>query len=113
MSHRIKQVNELVREELNKVILREAGLPAGYLATITKVQTSADLSQSRIFISVLPEDKQGTVLSLLNKQAGHLQHELGQIIILRKTPKLVFKIDEERKKAIHIEELIDKIHQEG
>jgi len=85
-SHRIKQVNELIRNELNKVILKEGELPLGYLATITKVNTSADLSQSKITISILPADKQGTILNLLNNKAKHLQYELGKIIILRKTP---------------------------
>jgi len=111
-SYRIKQVNELVRNELNKVIIKEAGLPKGYLATITKVQTSADLSHSKISISIIPTDKQGTILTLLNNMAKHLQYELGKIIILRKTPNLVFVIDEEQKKAIHIDELIDKIRKE-
>lgn len=112
-SHRIKQINELVHKELDKVILKEAGLPPGYLATITKVQTSADLGQSKISISVLPRDKQGTILKSLNNIAKHLQFELGKIIILRKTPKLLFIIDEQQQKAIHIDELIDKIHKEG
>jgi len=112
-SHRIKQVNELIRNELNKVILKEGELPLGYLATITKVNTSADLSQSKITISILPADKQGTILNLLNNKAKHLQYELGKIIILRKTPKLSFVIDEGQQKTTHIDKLIDKIYQEG
>ncbi|MDP2684641.1 MAG: 30S ribosome-binding factor RbfA [bacterium] len=112
-SHRIQQINELIRNELNKVILKEAGLPPGYLATITKVKTSRDLSQSIITISILPTAKQGTILNLLNDQAKHLQYELGKNIILRKTPKLSFVIDEGQQKTTHIDELIDKIHQEG
>jgi len=112
-SHRIKQVNELILKELNKIILKEAGLPAENLVTITKIQTSNDLGQSKIFISVLPANKQGTVLKMLNNVAKHLQYELGKVIILRKTPKLIFKIDQEQLKASHIDELIDKIHQQG
>ena len=112
-SHRIKQVNELIRNELNKVILKEGGLPQGYLATITKVKTSADLSQSRITISIMPANKQGTILKVLNDQAKHLQYELGKIIVLRKTPRLSFVIDEGQQKTTHIDKLIDKIHQEG
>ncbi len=112
-SHRIKQINELIRKELNKVIINEAGLETGQLVTITKVRTSPDLNNSTISITILPAEKQGTVLTFLNKIAKHLQYELGKTIILRKTPKLIFVIDEELHKAIHIDALIDKIHREG
>ena len=83
------------------------------MATITKVQTSNDLSQTKISISVLPNNKQGTVLKKLNNNAKHFQFELGKVITIRKTPNIYFKIDEAQQKTIHIDELIDKIHKEG
>lgn len=111
-SHRIKQVNELIRQELSKILSREVNFPAGCLATITKVDTSKDLGQTKILISIIPTDQQELAIKLLNRQARHLQFLLGKTIVLRKIPKLLFKLDHTQEKVAHIDQLIDKIHQE-
>ena len=111
-SHRLKQVNELIQHELGKILSKEIGLPLGSLVTITKVKTSPDLSQARIFVSIMPSNKRASILAILNKNIVDLQHEFGQVIVLRKTPRLKFSFDIDQQKISHIDELIDKIHQE-
>ena len=112
MSRRITQVNELIQQELGKLFTRETKFPPGCLVTITKVITSRDLGQAKIFISVLPATEREKIITVLNKQAGSLQYELGDIIVLRKIPKLIFMPDLGQEKRAHIDELIDKIHKE-
>lgn len=111
-SHRLKQVNELIQQELGKILSKKIGLPPDSLVTITKVRTSPDLSQARVFISIMPANKKASILAILNKKIGDLQHELGEIVILRKTPRLKFSFDIDQEKIAHIDGLIDKIHQE-
>ena len=111
-SHRLKQVNELIQQELGKIMVKETGLPPGQLVTITKVKTSPDLGQARIFVSIMPTNKQASILAKINKIRNTLQHELGSILVIRKIPKISFSIDIDQQKISHIDELIDKIHQE-
>lgn len=111
-THRLPQVNELIRQELSRIILKEITLPAGCLATITKVDTSRDLSQSKIYLSVLPTEKQAEVFGLLRSKTKWLQHELGKLLTMYKIPKIFFIIDQDQQKIARIDELIDKIHQE-
>ena len=83
------------------------------MATITAVHTSPDLGQATISVSVLPTDRQETILQMLNNQAGHIRHLLGQKLSIRKIPKITFVFDDTEEKASHIEALIDKIQHHG
>lgn len=111
-SHRIKQINELIHQQLSEIILKEVSTPTGCLITITKVDTTRDLSQARVSISVLPEHFQHSILADLRKKAKSLRYALGDILVIRKTPKLLFQLDPTEVKAAHIDALIDKIHKE-
>ena len=54
MSHRINQVNELIKQELNDLLVSELEFTKGCLVTITAVETSKDLRHAKIWVSVLP-----------------------------------------------------------
>lgn len=109
MSHRIKQVNELIRQELNNVLLTEVEYPKGCLTTILRVETSKDLRHAKVWISVLPSYYIPKVLDKLNKNKKHLEYLLHQRLSMKPLPKLNFKIDETEKKAAEIEELLDSL----
>ena len=57
MANRIPKVNELIKREISKMILKEIEFPKDVLVTVTRVQTSSNLSDSNIYISVLPENR--------------------------------------------------------
>lgn len=113
MSHRIPQLNELLRQEIGELFLKEITFPENTLATITKVDTAKDLSQTKVMVSILPAGERGTVLKLLGKQAKHIQHLLGQKLVIRKIPRIVFSFDASGEKVSYIDALIDKIHRQG
>lgn len=111
-SHRIKQVNELIRNELSTILLREITTPSGSFLTVTTVNTSKDLNHATVLISVLHAKNKDKILEMLNKKAGYLTSLLAEKIILKRVPRLHFKYDLKEEKAIHINELIDKNQQE-
>lgn len=112
MSYRIVQINELIRAETNKLFLTEIDFPRNCLATITEVQTSKDLRHAKILISVLPVMYTRKVVDKLNKSAGRLQFLLKKRLSLKPLPRLNFVIDETEKKAVEIENLLDRIKEE-
>jgi ribosome-binding factor A len=61
MTNRIPKVNELIKREISRMILREIEFPIGALVTVTRVETSSDLKESSIYISVLPDNKEKKV----------------------------------------------------
>lgn len=109
MSHRIEQINELIRHELNGLILTEIDFPKNCLVTIIAVQTSKDLRHAKILISVMPSFYTKKVLDKMAANAGHLQYLLNQRLSMRPLPRLSFRIDDTEKKAAEIEELLDRI----
>ncbi len=112
MSHRIPQINSLIQSELSSLLVKGDIITGETITTITRVDTSRDLGQTRVHVSVLPAEKRGTILNMLNNKSGRLRHALQQTLALRRVPRLVFSADTTEEKAAHIESLIDKIHTE-
>lgn len=112
-SLRIKKINELIQQELGKIFIKDFNFPPDCLTTITNVDTSADLGQAKIAISVMPEEYKDIVLKNLNKKTGFFRFHLSKIITLRKIPTLIFIADITQKNVSEIDKLIDKIHSES
>lgn len=108
MTERLKRVNELLRQEISKLILREIGF-SDILVTITKVEASPDLRQAKIKISVMPTEKSEIALNILERNIFHLQQMLNKKLTMRIVPKMIFEIDKTEIKAQRIEEILEKI----
>lgn len=109
MSKRIQRVNQLIKQELGKIISREIVFPQGTLVTITEVDTSVDLECVKIKISIMPEGKQKQILDVLQKNIYHLQKLLDKKLVMRYVPQIRFEIDKTQEKVERIEELLKKI----
>jgi ribosome-binding factor A len=109
MSKRIQQVNQLIKEEISQIILREVEFPPGALITVTRVESSVDLNQAKVYISCLPEEKISKVFQVLNQQIYELQQKLNQRLKMRPIPRIKFVQEEETKEAGKIEEILEEI----
>ncbi|HRY60319.1 MAG TPA: 30S ribosome-binding factor RbfA [Patescibacteria group bacterium] len=110
-STRIEQVNELIQQELGKIILENIEFEPGVLVTITHVSTSDTLENATVWISIFPEGKTGSSLETLNKEIGHLQKFLNRKLFLKFVPKIAFKVDTSEVYASEIEEVFKKIEE--
>src|SRR3989344_3500573 len=110
MSNRVPQVNQLIKKELGRIMLREVDLPEGALITLTRVETSSNLIQAKIYISVMPQEMARDVLEILKKQVYFLQQKLNERLKMRPIPKIMFAEEEATREAGRIEELLEKIH---
>ena len=109
MSKRIERVNSLIQKELGKIILREVELPVGVLATLTRVETSANLIDAKAYIAVLPSEKTERVLEILNKIIYELQKILNRRLRMRPIPKIRFIKEKQTAEAAKIEGLLEEI----
>lgn len=108
MSQRIERINQLLKQEISQSLLREIDF-ANTLVTITKVETSPDLRQAKVKISVMPTEKSELALEILEKNIYHLQQVLNKKLTMRITPKIRFIIDQTELKAQRIEEILEKV----
>jgi ribosome-binding factor A len=107
MSKRIEQVNELLHRQIAFAIERDVELP-DVLATVQRVETSADLASAKVWLSVLPDSKTGSTLEAVRRQQGTVYAALKKTR-LRKIPKLFFLFDETQKNAAEINEVIAQL----
>jgi len=109
MSDRVPQVNNLIQEELSKIIFREVEFPQGVLVTLTRVDTSSNIIESRVYISVMPESKVEEVFKLLNKQIYFIQQILNKRLRMRPIPKIIFMVEKETVRAGKVDELLENL----
>lgn len=107
MSNRLPRVNQLIKEELSQIILREVEFPSGVLVTLTRVETSSNLNESRVYISCIPETEQEKVMSILNSQVWRLQQLLNKRLRIRPIPKIIFSKEKETVEASKIEQVLE------
>jgi len=105
---RVFRVNELIKRELGKIILKEIEFPKNTLVTITRVQTSSNLIHTKIYISVIPESQFIKVIEILNYKIFDLQQKINKSLKMRPIPKIEFKEEKETEKADKVEELLEK-----
>jgi ribosome-binding factor A len=108
MTQRTDRLNALVQQNLNKIFIQDVEWPRDTMATITRVEVTPDLSWAFITLSVLPINKQGTVLKKIKSQIGSIQHKLNKSLYIRKAPRLRFKIDDTELKSRRIERELEK-----
>ncbi len=103
------RVNQLIKKELSQIILREVNFAKGVLVTVTRVETSPNLIQSKIYISVMPEDQNNQVLEVLNERIYGIQQLLNKRLNMRPIPKIKFIQEKRTSEAGRIEKLLEKI----
>ncbi len=109
MADRAIRVNQLIRKELSQIILREVEFPSDTLVTLTRVETSSNMIESKIYISCLPETQKEKVLSILKSVIWHLQQLLNKRLRMRPIPKIIFLEEKETFEAGRIEETLEKL----
>lgn len=107
---RAGRVGEQIKKELSQLIQSELKDPRIGFVTVTGVDVTNDLSQAKVYLSVLGDNEQkNNTLKALEKANGFLRSELGKRIRLRHTPELIFKFDESIAYGSHIEKLLGEI----
>jgi ribosome-binding factor A len=106
---RMRRVDEAMREVLSSAITSELKDPRVGFVTVTAVDTSPDLRQARVFVSVLGTDSERRrSLDALRSAHGYLQRRLADELRLKHTPTLDFVYDDTADRARRIEELLER-----
>jgi ribosome-binding factor A len=108
MADRMRRVNEAVREVVSARLAEGLRDPRIGFVTVTSVDTSPDLRQARVYVSVLgdPEERNATMAGLESAH-GVLQQSVARELRLKHTPTLQFVFDESIDRGMRISELLD------
>jgi ribosome-binding factor A len=106
---RMRRVNEAVREVLSGRIAEGLKDPRIGFVTVTSVETSPDLRQARVFVSVLgDQDERERTLAGLGSSHGVLQAAIAAELRMKRTPTLEFVYDDSIDRGMRITELLDE-----
>ena len=104
---RMRRVDEAMREVLSDAITSEIKDPRVGFITVTAVDTSPDLRQARVFVSVLgtPSERRRSLQGLRSAH-GFLQRKVAGELRLKHTPTLDFAYDDTVENAARINALL-------
>jgi ribosome-binding factor A len=109
MTERMRRVNESVRQVLAES-LPELKDPRIGLVTVTGVETTPDLRQATVFVSVLGSSRKRRA-TLVGLEAAHgvLQSRLARELRMKRTPQLTFEYDPTVERGVRMSQLIDEL----
>ena len=105
----MRRVNEALRQVLSEALLELKDPRIGFV-TVTGVETSPDLRNARVFVSVLgSERKREKSLAALDAAHGVLQTRVSRELRLKRTPLLAFEYDPSVAHGVRMSQLIDEL----
>jgi len=111
MSRRIQRLNDAFREEISDLLRRQVKDPrlASFI-TITRVDTSADLSQAKVYVSVMGTEEEKTAAYRgLDAAASFLRREIGHRLSIRRMPIFSFRRDDSMEQGAIVLDLLDEV----
>lgn len=105
---RAEKLSATVQRDVNEILLREINFKPGVFITISRVDTSADLRYTHLFLSIFPEKETPYVMQSLQKEIYKIQGLLNKKLRMRPLPKIVFKLDTSEIEAAKIEKLLQE-----
>ncbi|TDJ57831.1 MAG: 30S ribosome-binding factor RbfA [Planctomycetota bacterium] len=107
MSHRNEQIASTIQRAVQAVISRGLNDPrVRGLVSVTKVLVDDDLSKATIYISVLPSERGALTMHGLRAAAKRIRRDVGNVIRLRHTPRLIFRLDDSIKRQSELEQTL-------
>lgn len=111
---RLERVNQLVKEELSRVLQRELKDPRLGFVTVTEVDVSPDLRVAKVYVSVLGSEGQWVAsFKALESARGFMWNWLRRHLDLRVTPELLFRPDHSMEHAARMQTLLAGLQGEG
>ena len=106
---RMRRVDEAVKQVLSEAIPTLKDPRIGFV-TVTAVDTTSDLDQAKVWVSVLGNERQRKrTLDALEGASGVLQATLNRELKLRRTPRLEFVYDRAVEHGVRMTHLIDEL----
>src|SRR5436189_52741 len=106
MNFRNLRVSKLIREEINRLIIRELEFP-GILVTVTNVLVDEKLDHAKIQVSILPAAAEPKTLKTLADTQGKFQYLLSHKLNIQPMPRIQFETDPGPRNAAQEKILLD------
>lgn len=110
-STKAERLNEDIKKELISIISRMKDPRLECMWTVMRVETSPDLTNAKVYISVLEGDEAcQKAITALTKGQGFIRGELSKRLHIRRSPEFVFIKDDGAAYAQKINEILRNIN---
>ena len=114
MTQRTDRIDQLLREEIGAILAKDVQDPRIGFVTVTDVETAPDLSNARVWVSVIGQPEERTVaLKALQRAMPFVRHELGSRVRLRRIPELFLREDESAQRGTRVLRLLAELEAGG
>jgi len=111
-TRRVARVQEMIMEEISRLLLSKAKDPRLRPVTVTRVTLSPDLKRARVFYSLFGQDiNRKAVKQTLEWSASFFRREVGRKIDLKFVPEIIFEFDESLEYSQHMDEVFRRLHE--
>ena len=107
-AHRLERINELIKQEFGKILLKEGDFEPGILVTVMAVETSEDLRHANVSLSIFPDKIAQKTMEGLNRRIFFLQQSLNKKLKMHPVPQIRFSLTRAESESEKIERLIEK-----
>ena len=104
MTLRQEKINSLLQEIASSFI--KSRIESSSLITVMRTQISLDLKSAKIFISIMPENKEKEVIDILKKKNNDFKNYCKSQLKIKFLPSFNFEIDTGEKNRARIDELL-------
>ena len=109
---RSDRFNKLLMEEISAIIQRELKDPRIGFVSVTHVETTEDLRNAKVHVSVLDDAQAAPTLEGLRHAARLIRGELMHRIRARRIPELRFLLDQAIAHSVHIGSVLEQLKRE-
>ena len=111
MKTRITRINDEIARVTANIIRSEMSDPRiGTVVSVIKAETTADLKQCKISVSILGgKQEQDTSMEVLHKATGFIRRRIAETINLRQTPEIKFIFDDSIEYGMRMRKLIESV----
>ena len=104
------KISRLLQKELSEIFRQETSKTHGVLVSVSVVRVSPDLSVAKAYLSIFPSEKAADMLESIRDNAKTIRYELASRVRyqLRKTPELMFFLDDSLDYIENIDTLLHK-----
>lgn len=113
MNNKIDKINAEIQKQLSYILNYDIKDPRiNAFITVVKVNTTTDLKQSKVYLSVMSntDTKPAEVVKLIQKASGFIRSELKSKLDIRNIPEMFFVLDDSIEYGMKIEQIIKDIH---
>jgi ribosome-binding factor A len=110
VTQRTDRIDQLLREEIGRLVTEEVADPRVGFATVTRVETTPDLRHARVWVSVIgqPAERRATVAAL-SRAMPFVRRELGKTLRLKRIPDLHVELDDTAERGTRVLQLLDEL----